>query len=414
MRISISAAAAAGLLMAAPAFAQEEVYTAPPKQQGAKAPPAAAGAGQVKPSNQALKAIVELQTAVNGNDTANIPAKVAAAQAVATTKEDRYLIGQLQLKAALAANDPAAMTNAVNAIAASGYLDDASTAQLYASLGAKYFGLKQYGQAAAMFERGAALNPTDKRLPLMVADARMAEGRKGDAAAIYQRVLKAQQAAGLKADENLYKRAVQAAYDAKHPSATDLARQWLLAYPGPESWRTSIAIYRNQGGPDVEAMVDVMRLMRTTGALNNSNDLGLYVRILSEQSNFIEAQTVLDKTAAGEGIDAAGLQSLKSTVSAKPKATAAQLASAAKTAQSGMALLRIGDRYYGLGDYAKAAETYRAAKAKGADASLADLRTGVALASAGDKAGATAALKSVTGARAGVAQLWLLYLESRG
>jgi tetratricopeptide (TPR) repeat protein len=79
-----------------------------------------------------------------------------------------------------------------------------------------------------------------------------------------------------------------------------------------------------------------------------------------------------------------------------------------------MALLRIGDRYYGLGDYAKAAETYRAAKAKGADASLADLRTGVALASAGDKAGATAALKSVTGARAGVAQLWLLYLESRG
>ena len=46
---------------------------------------------QLKPSSKALKAIVELQTAVNANDFANIPAKVAAAQAVATTKEDRYL-----------------------------------------------------------------------------------------------------------------------------------------------------------------------------------------------------------------------------------------------------------------------------------------------------------------------------------
>ena len=67
-----------------------------------------------------MKAIIDLQTAVNANDTANIPAKVAAAQAVAETKEDRYLIGQMQLKAALASKDNAALAVAIDAVAKSG------------------------------------------------------------------------------------------------------------------------------------------------------------------------------------------------------------------------------------------------------------------------------------------------------
>ena len=68
-----------------------------------------------------MKALVDLQNAVKQERLANIPAKVAAAQAVATTKEDRYLIGALQLKAAIAAKDNAAMAAAIEAIAASGY-----------------------------------------------------------------------------------------------------------------------------------------------------------------------------------------------------------------------------------------------------------------------------------------------------
>jgi tetratricopeptide (TPR) repeat protein len=386
------------------------VYTAP-KKSGTTAPAAVATGGQVRPSNKALKAIAELQTAVNANDAANIPAKVAAAQAVATTREDRYLIGQMQLKAALAANDTAGMTAAVNAVAGSGFLDPAKSAELYSSLGGKLFKEKQYAQAGALFEKAAALNPTDTRLQMMVADVRMVEGRKGDAATIYGRVIKARQAAGLQPDEALYKRAVQAAYDAKLAGLGDLAKAWVTAYPNPESWRNSLAIYRNQAQPDMEGTLDLLRLMHATGSLTRSNELGLYVRILADRGNFIEAQRVLDAMAAGEEIDAAGLQSLKSTVAGKPRVTTAQLEAAAKSAQSGMALLRVGDRYYGLGEYAKAAETYRAAKAKGVEAGLADLRTGIALARSGDKAGATAALSAVSGPRAGIAEYWLLHVR---
>ena len=385
----------------------------PALAQGAAPATQAQASAQPKPSGKARNAIVGLQTAVNAGDRVAIATELAKAQAAATTADDRYIIAQLQLKAAIAANDTGAISTAIDAIAASGFLDSSRTSELYVSLGSQLFQQKQYARAAAAFERAAALNPANSKLPLMVADVRMAEGRKADAAAMYERGIKAAQAAGQKPDEALYRRAVQAAYDAKIASVDELARQWVTAYPSADSWRNSLAIFRNQHNLDLEGTIDLLRLMRANNALTKSNELSLYVNGLIGQSNFIEAQTYLDQAASVPGIDAGALQSLKATLAGKPKVTAAQLAASAKSAQSGMALLRIGDRYYGLGDYARAAETYRAAKAKGADAGLADLRTGIALAAAGDKAAATAALNGVSGPRKALAQYWLLYLQGK-
>ena len=86
-------------------MSQDDVEKANPKQKE--------GEPQLQPSNSALKAIVDLQTSVNANDYAAVPAKVAAAQKVAKTPVDRYLISQLQLKAALAAKDNAAIATAI-------------------------------------------------------------------------------------------------------------------------------------------------------------------------------------------------------------------------------------------------------------------------------------------------------------
>ena len=381
------------------------------KQQQQPQQPAAAE-GQVRPSAQALKAIVALQTAVNSKDPAAIQAAVQAAQAAATTKEDRYLIAQLQLNAAVAANDDSAAAAAVDAIAASAYLEKPRVAQLYATLGKKAIQSKQYALADSLLTKAVALQPSADLL-LLQGDARLAAGKKAEALAVYQQVIQARTAAGQKPEEDLYKRVVQAAYDARLPSAGDLALQWVTAYPNAESWRNSIAIYRNSAKPDLEGTVDLLRLMRAAGTLNRSADLNLYVEALVEQSNFIEAQNAVDQAMKTPGTDSGEVQKLAAMLQSKPKVTAAELAAAAKSAQSGMALLRIGDRYYGLGEYAKAAETYGAAKAKGADSNLVNLRTGIALAAAGNKAGASSALSAVTGPRAGIAKYWLLYLQTK-
>jgi hypothetical protein len=90
---------ALGVLLAAtaatPALAQYENASRaapPPRAQTndeAQQQEPKADQNGVKPSKQALKALVELQKAVNAKDKANIPAKLAAAQAAAKTNEDR-------------------------------------------------------------------------------------------------------------------------------------------------------------------------------------------------------------------------------------------------------------------------------------------------------------------------------------
>jgi tetratricopeptide (TPR) repeat protein len=417
MKVSTSVLALLiGAVAAAPASAQFGYKSGSAKKDQPKQeqPAATTADGQVRPSAQAIKAIVALQTAVNSRDAAAIKAAAQAAQAVATTKEDRYLIGQLQLNAAVAANDDAAAAAAVDAIAASSYLDGPRLAQLYATLGKKALQGKQYALADSLITKAVALQPNSADLLLVQGDARLAAGKKAEALASYQQVIQARTAAGQKPEEELYKRAVQAAYDARLPSAGDLALQWVTAYPNAESWRNSIAIYRNSAKPDLEGTVDLLRLMRAAGTLNRAADLNLYVNALVEQSNFIEAQNAVDQALKAPGADAAEVQKLLAMLESKPKVTAADLAAAAKSAQSGMGLLRIGDRYYGLGEYAKAAETYGAAKAKGADSNLVTLRTGIALAAAGNKAGASTAFNAVTGPRAGIAKYWLLYLQTKG
>jgi tetratricopeptide (TPR) repeat protein len=418
--MKVSTRALIGLLAtaaAAPAFAQ---YGSPAPEaqarQGVDQKTDAAPQSKLRPSQKALKAVVDLQTAVNANDFASVPAKVAAAQAVASTKEDRYIIGQLQLKAALASKDNAALSAAVDTIAASGYLDGPKTAQLYLGLGSTFYNAKQFDQAAAVFQRAAAADPRNADVLINLAESQFSAGRKADSAATFQRSIQVSLAAGQKPKEEVYKRAVAVAYGANLPTSVEIGRQWVAAYPSPTSWKDSISIYRNLKRPDVEGTLDLLRLVRAAGALNAPADYSLYASAAAEQLNYNEAQAVIDQGLAAKHFDANSAL-LKDTIAAlkkKPMATAADLETATKTATSGMALLRIGDRYYGLGQYAKAADLYRQAVAKGGvDSNLANLHIGMALAQSGDKAGAATALNAVTGQYGDVAKFWLLYVQAK-
>lgn len=415
MKLTTAALGLGAVMIATPLAAQLPSRTGQdPQPQSSEAQ---SGEPQIKPSNSALKAIVDLQTAVNANDYASVPAKVAAAQKVAKTKEDRYIIAQLWLKAALAAKDNAALASAIDAVAASGYVDAAKVASLYQSLGTTFYNAKQYDQAAAALEKSLAANPRDPETLISLGETRNAQGRKADAVAAMQRAIQANTAAGQKPREDLYKRAVGLAYDAQQPVAIELGRQWVAAYPGPESWRNAIAIYRNMTKPDLEGTLALLRLMQTAGALNNPADYSLFASAAAEQGNFVEAQAIIDAGIAARQVDPAGEQfrDIVAGLKAKPKTTAADLAEAEKSVQTGAQLVRVGDRYFGLGQNAKAAELYRSAIAKGgADANIANLHLGMALARAGDKAGATAAFNAVSGSLADIAKYWLLYLQTRG
>src|SRR4029450_4407916 len=111
------------------------------------------GANQPKVSGAAKKEIVDLQTAVNAKDAANIPAKIAAAKAKAKTKDDQYIIAQLQLRAAIDANDNAAMAAGLQEVLDSGFLKPAEAVPVYLNLGKLQYNAKAYDPAATAFDQ---------------------------------------------------------------------------------------------------------------------------------------------------------------------------------------------------------------------------------------------------------------------
>ena len=133
----------------------------------------------------------------------------------------------------------------------------------------------------------------------------------------------------------------------------------------------------------------------------------MIARPANEHKVSVDLDDLWDRLKATDPI----VQEIQGALKGKAAPTAAELAAAEQGAKIPTAYVHVGDRYYGAGNYEKAADLYREAAAKGADANLANLRLGEALARAGDKAGATAALSKVGGSLADVAKFWLVYVQ---
>lgn len=416
-RMLISATAGIAAVLSAPALGQYN-SPSPPKQQTIPAPTGeTSSSGNVTVSKDAMKALTELQTAVNANDTASIAAKLAAAQAVVKTPAERYVVAQLQLKAANASKDPAAIGAAIEAMIASGGADAALAVPLHLNLGKIQLNAKQYDAAASSFDHVLAQDANNTDALVLLAETRNSQGRVADAVGMITRAIKVRTAAGQKADETWYKRAVALAYNAKQPNAVELSRQWVTAFPTTTNWRDALRIYRSTVQLDDAATLDALRLARATGALDGEGEYRTYARTAVAASSPVEAKAAIDEAAAAGKLDLAnsGFAEVMTALKGVRGADAASLAAASKdvlAAPTGRAAMRVGDGFYGLGDYTKAAELYRAALTKsGVDTNQVNLRIGMALARGGDKAGATAALGAVTGPLAELAKFWLLYVN---
>lgn len=411
-----------GSLLPAAALAQyasPQPGNAPQATQSQREAAPEAPANQPKVSKSAQKEIVALQTAVNAKDAASIPGALAAAQAKAKTKDDKFVIAQLQLRAAVDANDNAATIAGLQAVVNSGFLSPAETLPHYMNIGKLNYNAKAFDPAAAAFEQVLKLDPNHVDATVMLAETRNGQGRTAEAVSMIQKAIAAKIAAGQKADEGWYKRAVALAFNAKMPNAPELGRQWVAAYPNAKSWRDAIRIYQTTGQIDDNALLDTMRLAQATGALAGESDYYRFANTLVTKGYVGEAKLVLEQGFAAKSIDKARgtFSQLYNIATTKSQGDQASLDASAKTAlaaASARQAMVTAEAYYGYGDYAKSAELFRAALGKdGVDKDLANLRLGMALARAGDKAGAEAALTAAGGSRAEVAKLWLTYLATK-
>lgn len=422
---------AASTVLSTGALAQREGYgnTAPqvqpqarsaeqPKEKASRGASVTVGDRKIKLSPAFTKAYQELVAAIDANDAANIPARVAAAHAAAQNGDEHFLASQAQLKVAVAQKNNAEIATALEGLIASGSLSQESLGNSYLNLAKTRYNLKQYPQAIAALEKTLQLEPNNQEATTLLAHARSAGGNPTEAVAALQKSIVQQSANGAKAPEELYRRAIQLAYKSKLPNTPEISRQWVVAYPTPGNWRDAIGIYRNLNNVDDATTLDLLRLARAAKALNGEGDYDRYAYAALTKGYPGEAKAVLEEGVAAKIVDPnkSPFKEMIEQAKAKSAGEAATLDSAAAkglSAPTAKAAVATGDLLYGYGEYAKAADLYRAAlKKSGADASLINLHLGMALARAGDKAGATAALNAVTGPRAEVAKYWLTYLQT--
>jgi tetratricopeptide (TPR) repeat protein len=369
---------------------------------------------KVELSKEARKAILDLQAAVTARDTASIPAKLVAAQAVAKTSDDKFIIAINQTKAATDAGDLAGMRAGIDALRASGGAETADLAARYNNLGKRYYDAKQLDQSATAFEQTLAVDAGNGDALKMLASIRDSQGRGGEAVSLMAKSIAAAKAKGVTPKESEYKFAARIAYDSKSPAATEITRAWLADYANPTNWRDALRIYRDVSGLQGDAKIDVMRLARAANALNGEGDYFGYASELVTRGYLNEAKAVIDEGGAKKAIDVNknAFKQFGPKLAKAPTRAAIDAAAKAALAGSGKSAMEAGDTLYGIGAFAEAAPLFKAAAAKGGvDANLANLRLGMALARAGDKAGATAALNAVGGAHANTAKYWLIWLS---
>jgi tetratricopeptide (TPR) repeat protein len=417
MRISKAVLAALLATSASAAFAQQPTAPAPPAAPQAPAQPER----QYNLSRAERAALQPALQAVGASDWAAATAALPAADAAAQGADAKYVIGQIRLRIGINTNDAALQARAVDDLIASGAALPAempgllqNQAQLAAAAGDR-------AKADRALAQLAALNPNDPNARMRMAQARIAQQDWAGALQIYQQIAQAEQQAGRAISEDLRKLLLTAAYRGRMgPQAIAYVRELVTAFPTMTNWHDALVIYGELGNAGEGAKLDIYRLMRAVGAMSAERDYVEYADAAMGGHMYGEVKAVLEEGLARNAIatNAGWARERLATANqriASDRPTLAGERTAALAGSNATAALRTGDAFFSYGQYAEAAELYRAALQKGAsDANLANMRLGEALALGGQRAEAEAAFRAVTGPRAELAQLWLLWLSRRG
>jgi len=402
--LGVSVAAMAGT---SPAFAK--------KKDEAPAAPA------LKLSDAVRKPLGAAQEALTKGDLATADAQVAAARAVASTADEKFVVAQVALNVAVKQNDQSKQAAALDEMLATGKVADADKAKFYAFQGHFAYDAKNYAKAEQAYSSAVSAGSTDQDVYARLADTQFRNGRPADSIATLQKVIDERAKAGQPVPTEWYARGADIASRAKLPQQfVGITTAWLTAYPAKQNWHDTLFIYRQMAALTGDADLDLLRLARAAGVLPlaaQSNYLDYALAVYLKYPN--EAVSVLKEGIAAGKLNPATSQNTREILAlSEPKIAAdkASLKGAVAAANGANAtyksVLSTGDVYYGYGDYKQAATLYKLAATKpGADAGVANVRLGASLAQGGDKEGARAAFTAVTGPEAVIAKYWLVLLD---
>ena len=387
------------------------------EQQQPQAQPATVG----QLSREETAAVRPLYDAVHAQDWAGANAALPAAQAGVQSPAGRYIVGQLILEIGRGTQNQQVQSQAVDAMLASGGAPADVVPQLLAAQAGFALQARNFAAAEAPLTRLVELNPNDVDRIGQLAAVKIQLNKRPEALTLYRRALQLAEANGGHAPEALYRQSLAIAYEARTTApALELARTLVTHYPTQENWRAALGVYRDLAGQGGTAELDIGRLMRAAGVLASERDYYEYAQAANRAGLPGEVKSVVEEGLSRNIFQASAADARAMLTSAQgqigeDRASLARLRTQALAAAEGRVARRTGDALYGYGQYAEAAELYRAALQKGGeDAGMVNVRLGTALAMAGQRAEAEAAFRAVTGGdRLELARFWLLWLSTR-
>lgn len=383
-----------------------------------------AGAPQLKLSEEVRKPVAAAQAALAAKDTATATTQLAAAEAVAKTDDETYIVNALKIQLLANGTDRTQLIPILDKLIANPKTPAADLPRLTYFRGALPFEQRKYAEALPYLQKAQSLNYQSTDLSLQIAQALVETGNVTGGITEIDKAIKAEEAAGKKAPQEWYNYAIAKLYTANQGQQT---AAWLQrsvkAYPTAQNWRKVILVYRDahegKGGKPLAntEKMDLYRLMRATKALADRGDYIEYADLAYRAGLPYETKAVIQEGQATGKIpagDKLGTELLTLAGQSIAKDTPlATLEKQAGTAATGKPAMSTADVYLAQGQFAKAVPLYKLALQKGGvDASEANLRLGQALVQSGDAAGARAALALVTTApRSEIAGFWTNWLE---
>ncbi|MDG5751228.1 hypothetical protein P8R33_08935 [Qipengyuania sp. XHP0211] len=355
-------------------------------------------------------------------DPATVKAAIPGAVAAIENEDDRFAAGGAIVNAGQKFNDNALARQGLELMLASGKVAPEQVGPYNFMIGQVAYNAKEYAAARSALEAAMAAGYTDNNPEAIIAETYFAENRDAEGLAYLSNALEARKAAGGTLEEDWIKRGLAVAYrgDMK-AEAIKFANMYVSEFPSETSWRDAIAILLNTGGYDKPATLDLLRLGRRAGTLNDARLYGEYVEAADYRRLPAEVVSVIDEGQSKGFLSENDAYLVDTRKQAADRAAADRadmdglLTDARKSGATLATVMAAGDAMLSMGRPAEAEEFYlKASTMSGADTPMALTRLGIAQYDQGNYAEAQATFNRVEGARQAIANLWGVYSGQQG
>ncbi|MXP42314.1 hypothetical protein GRI75_11755 [Altererythrobacter soli] len=394
---------------------------------GSTALSAPAHAQNKKSSKQSnTKAFVEayqpIATIANaeGGDYASAKAQLPNVMAAVGNESDRYAAGQLTLLLGNKLKDKALQRQGLETMLASGMVPAEQIGQIQFFVGNLAFEAKDWNAARTALQAAVQAGYTENDPQGLIVETYFAGGQQAEGLQYLGNLIQTRKAAGQTVPDAWLLRGLKVAYEGNLvQQANDFSALLVRNNPTPQNWVNSLQVVNAVNKLDPQAELDLLRLMRETGALKQKQEFAAYVDAADPRRMANEVLAVIEESVAAGAFTKqdAFYTETKALASGRADADrkeAPALVGEARKSSSGVTAQGAGDAFFSFGAYAEAADMYQVALEKGVkDRELVLTRLGIAQARTGQLDKARASFTQVAGARAPVAKMWLAYLDTK-